>query len=118
MPRLLAVAAVIPFLLGAGALAQDPPPAVDEAPPPQLVPVVPARPMSLCEFADCFQPTPGCHQVLLINPVTGCTECVKFTLPCGCPKVCARKREVVFDYGRYAVRIKFRVITGRVVVIS
>jgi hypothetical protein len=95
--------------------AQDPvPPPSIELPAPRPVEL---RPMTLCEFAACFQATPGCHEALLINPVTGCPVLVKFTLPCGCPKVRVHRREIAFAYGRHAVvRIKFRPLTGRVVV--
>src|SRR5271165_7036125 len=102
------------FLPGALALtrAQEPiaPPATVDLPAPRLV--APAQPMTLGEFAACFQATPGWHEALLVNPVTGCPVLVQFTLPCGCPRVRVHRREIAFDYGRHAVvRIKFRIIT-------
>jgi hypothetical protein len=95
-------------------LAQGPPAEKEvELPAPRLEP---ARPLTLGEFANSFKPIAGCHEVLLVNPVTCCPVLVKFTLPCGCPKVCVSRHEVKFDYGRSVVRIRFRV-RGRLAVI-
>jgi hypothetical protein len=78
-------------------------------------PVLPTvlRPMTVGEFAACFKPTCGMHEVLLVHPRTGCPVKVCFTLPPGCPRVCATKRKIEFDYGRCSVDIIFR-IGGRV----
>ncbi len=86
-------------------------PPVVVAPAPPIVPVEPpTRPMTVAEFARCFQPTPGHHSVWLIHPVTCRPVQVCFTLPagCGCPKVRVHRREVEFDYGRREVEIHFR----------
>jgi hypothetical protein len=101
-------------------VAQGPPAEGDvivDLPAPRPVPVpAPVRALTLGEFANSFKPAAGCHEVLLVNPVTCCPVWVKFTLPCGCPKVCVSKREVKFNYGRSVVRIRFR-LRGRLVVI-
>jgi hypothetical protein len=105
------------------------PPVVDPtpvAPPPRLVPpppgdVVPIpapvmlRPMTPQEFAACFQPTPGCHEALLIHPGSGCPVLVRFNLPPGCPKVCVHRRELTFNYGCQEVEIRFKLF-GKVAV--
>jgi hypothetical protein len=79
-----------------------------DAPPPPpagetVIPVVPPGPpvhgMTLCEFAAIFKPAPGHYEVYLQHPCKECPVKVCFTLPCGCPKVHATKRELVFDYG-------------------
>ena len=59
------------------------------------------------------------YEVLFVNPVTSCPTPVCFTLPCGCVKnVRVSRRQVTFDYGTSQVTIKFRIITGRTVVIA
>ncbi len=94
------------------------PPGFVPTPPPVAYPALPpapCRPMTLCEFANTFQPTPGPHEVLLIHPCSH--RCVKvcFTLPCGCVKVCAHKRELVFDCGcPHEVRIVFKLLCSKV----
>jgi hypothetical protein len=66
-------------------------------------------PMTLAEFARCFQPTPGHHSVWLIHPVTCQPVHVCFNLPygCGCPKVKVGRRSIEFDYGKREVEIEF-----------
>jgi len=106
---------------------QAPPPPVEVQPPPGVpleiappaqpvplpgatVPLVPARPLTVKEFACSFQPTCGTHHVVLLHPFTHCPVNVCFTLPAGCAKVklkkCVRER-VVFDFGRKEVEIVF-----------
>ncbi len=79
-------------------------------PPPPVVPVVPVAPapMTLAEFARCFRPTPGPHEVWLVHPITCRPVKVCFTLPPGCPRVKVHKKEIEFDYGRREVEIRFR----------
>ena len=78
---------------------------------PAFYPPVPhhQRPMTLPEFAKCFQPVPGTHEVYIVHPVTCQPVRVCFTLPegCGCPKVKTGRRWVEFDYGRREVDINF-----------
>ncbi|MFN4257907.1 MAG: hypothetical protein ACK4RK_01315 [Gemmataceae bacterium] len=89
------------------------PPPLVYAPPPLAY----ACPMTICEFVHTFKPTPGCHEVMLIHPVKKCPVCVKFSLPPGCPRMCAGKREIVFDYGCcQKVRIHFKLFCGKVAV--
>ncbi len=101
---------VAPLPAVASAASEQPAASPGELPAPRPVAV------TLCEFADSFQPTAGCHEVLLVNPVTGCPCLVQFKLPAGCPNVYVLRREVAFDYGNCLVRIRFR-IGGRPVVI-
>jgi hypothetical protein len=70
----------------------------------------PPAPMTLAQFARCFQPTPGHHTVCLIHPVTCRPVTVCFDLPygCACPKVKLHRRSVEFDYGKREVEIEFR----------
>jgi hypothetical protein len=75
-----------------------------------------ARPRAptLAEFATTFQPTPGRHEAELLHPGTGRPVKVAFTLPPGKPRaVRLSRREVVFDYGRGRVAIRF-LLGGRV----
>jgi len=94
-----------------------------QLPPPRVLPVEAApaiiRPIALGDFAASFKPAPGNYEVLFVNPVTGCPTPVCFTLPSGCIK-CVRlsRRQVTFDYGNCQVTIKFRIITGRPVVLA
>jgi hypothetical protein len=76
-----------------------PPPPAGETVIQVLPPGPPAHGMTLCEFAAIFKPAPGHYEVYLQHPCKECPIKVCFTLPCGCPKVCATKRELVFDYG-------------------
>jgi hypothetical protein len=95
-----------------------------QLPPPRLLPAdqVPApavvRPIALGEFAASFKPAGGKYEVLFCNPVTGCPTPVCFCLPDGCVK-CVRvtRRQITFDYGNCQVSIRFRIITGRPVVL-
>jgi hypothetical protein len=94
-----------------------------QLPPPRVLPVEgpPAvvQPITLCDFAAAFKPAPGKYEVLFVNPVTGCPTPVCFTLPCGCVKdVRVSRRQITFDYGTSKVTIKFRIITGRPVVLA
>jgi hypothetical protein len=77
------------------------------APPPAPVPA--ARPMTHQEFAKAFQPGPGRYEVVLLHPGSKCPVTVCFTLPPGCPRVIVHKRELVFDYGRHEVEIRFQI---------
>jgi hypothetical protein len=117
MIRAFASCSLALLLLACGSalvLAQGPPAEGEvELPAPRVEPV---RALTLAQFAAAFKPAAGCHEVLLVNPVTCCPVLVRFTLPCGCPKVCVSKREVMFDYGRTKVRIRFR-IRGRLAVV-
>jgi hypothetical protein len=92
----------------------------DDLPPPRPVPLEPGtiplpdvpppliRPMTMAEFAKVFQAAPGQYEVLLVNPVTHAPAKVCFELPPGCPKkVRVFKRQMVFDYGRRDVVIRF-----------
>jgi hypothetical protein len=107
----------VPPALAIPAVPANPPTVVPLPAQPEGLPVpAPAviRPMTLQEFAACFRPMPGRHEVLLLNPKTGCPTRVCFTLPCGCPcKVRVSKRQVEFDYGHERVAIVFG-LCGRV----
>lgn len=86
-----------------------PPMPLDSLPSPR-----PARPFTHREFAGLFQPQPGNYEVVLTHPVTCCPVKVCFCLPPGCPKkVRVHPREIVFDYGRDEVEIRF-IRTGQV----
>jgi len=106
---------------------EAPPPPVEVQPPPgvpleiappaqpvplpgSFVPVDPARPLTVKEFACSFQPTCGTHNVVVLHPFTRCPVNVCFTLPSGCARVkvkkCVRER-IVFDFGRKEVEIVF-----------
>src|SRR5262249_2871744 len=81
---------------------------VTPLPPPTPVPM---RGMTLAEFAATIKPAPGNYEVILLHPRTCCPVKVCFTLPCGCPKkIAVHKREVVFDYGREKVVIRFPIL--------
>jgi len=82
-------------------------PAAEQLPPPvTVVPIV--KPITHQVFADCFKPAPGDYEIVFIHPGSCCPVKVCFTLPCGCPKVRVHKRELVFDYGREEVVIRFQ----------
>jgi hypothetical protein len=85
-------------------------------PPPVMVP---ARPLTIDEFAACFQAAPGSHRVCLFHPVTKRPVDVCFDLPNCCLK-CVRvgNRSIVFDYGSREVRVVFRLLGGRYDVVS
>jgi hypothetical protein len=115
MVCLASLAACLVVAEGAPAqeIAPAPTPELTPAPPVIELPIV--RPMSLGEFAANFQPAPGTYEVLLLHPKTGCPVSVTFTLPCGCPRrVVVTRREVVFDYGREKVVIRFPILGGGV----
>ncbi len=95
----------------------EPPPGVplEIAPPAPPVPLpssgpVPARPMTVSEFAGSFRPAGGNYKVTLLHPYSRCPVDVCFALPAGCPKVkvktCLRQR-IEFDYGGKDVEIVF-----------
>ncbi len=73
-----------------------------------LAPAPVVRPITLAEFAATFQPLPGTYEITFIHPRKKCPVCVTFTLPPGCPKMCVSKHDIVFDYGKCAVDIRFR----------
>ncbi len=79
-------------------------------------PVLPAV-MTHQEFARIFKPAPGRYEVTLIHPGSKNPVPVSFTLPDGAPQVRVYRRELVFDYGRHEVEIRFA-IGGRVRVTS
>jgi hypothetical protein len=81
-------------------------------PPPPAAPVV-VRPMTLAEFAACFRPVPGTHEVVLLHTRKGCPVRVCFTLPPGCPRVRLHRHELEFDYGKHEVSIRFQ-LCGKV----
>jgi len=77
-------------------------------PAPAFAPPPPHQgPMTLQQFAHCFQPTPGVHHAVLIHPCTGHPVKVCFTLPPGCPQVELSRHKIEFDYGRREVEIRF-----------
>jgi hypothetical protein len=85
---------------------------VPGAPPPVPLPIpveaVPAKAISLSEFAATFQPKGGHFEVALEHPATGRPVKVSFTLPDGQPKrVKVHRRDLEFDYGRKQVTIRF-----------
>jgi hypothetical protein len=78
-----------------------------QPPPPEPVPAL-VRPPSISEFAGSFRPAPGSYEAVVIHPMTKAAVKVRFTLPAGTPrKVRVRRRELVFDYGRHSVRLRF-----------
>lgn len=108
LPPPLAPAPAVPV---PGAVPSFPP-----APTPVPVPAPSAvRAFTHQEFAAAFQPAPGNYEVFLVHPGSKCPVLVRFCLPPGCPKVCVHRRELVFDYGKHEVIIRFR-ICGRVTV--
>jgi hypothetical protein len=80
---------------------------------PAVKALVPAPPMTHHEFAQVFKPLPGKYEVSLIHPGSKCPVTVCFTLPEGCPQVKVHRRDLVFDYGRHEVHIRFA-LGGRV----
>ena len=88
---------------------------VPQAPPPSIV--LPVKPLTHQEFAKIFQPLPGNYQVVLIHPGSRQPVQVSFTLPPGNPRVRVHHRDLVFDYGRHEVEIRFA-LHGKVRVIS
>jgi hypothetical protein len=77
------------------------------APAPVVVMPAPAVVMTHEQFARAFKPLPGRYEVTLLHPGSKCPVTVCFTLPDGCPRVEVRRREIVFDYGRHEVEIRF-----------
>jgi len=77
--------------------------------PPAPEPSAVARPLSLDEFAQSFQPREGSYEIVLLNPVTSAPATVQFSLPAGSPRaVTVSRRELAFDYGSGQwVRIHF-----------
>jgi hypothetical protein len=97
--------------------AQTPPPGnVPPAPTPSVSPAAP-RPLTLEEFGATFQPVPGTYEVLFLHPCSKKPVTVTFTLPPGNPKMKVDKREIEFDYGKFEVRLRFRIF-GRVAVVT
>jgi hypothetical protein len=105
----------VPVRRSAQVVAPPPPAAVADPPrydrvqppPPEPLPVV-VRPVTVAEFAASFRPAPGTYEAMLIHPMTKTPVKVRFTLPTGVPKkVRARRRELVFDYGRHWVKLRF-----------
>ena len=87
--------------------------------PPQYAPIPQSQPVvvipTLDQFARCFVPTPGVHEVTVIHPVSKKPVTFCFTLP-DCPpcKVEVGKRRLVFDYGKKEVRVIFRILCSKV----
>jgi hypothetical protein len=82
----------------------------------RLIEVAPPRTkaLTLAEFATSFEPKPGTYDVELLHPGTKQPVQVSFSLPSGKPRaVRLKRREIVFDYGRESVAIRF-LIGGRV----
>lgn len=94
---------------------QDPTPAVPGPIVPQVeIPGPPPavlngpRPMTLKEFANCFDPKPGKYEVVLINPVTCQPACVRFCLEKCVRRIVVNHDSLVLRYGLcHAVRIDF-----------
>jgi hypothetical protein len=113
----------VPVLLAPAAQAEPPriplgTPVPLELPAP-LVPV-PAptpviKPIAHPDFAAAFKPAAGTYEVLFVHPGSKCAVPVCFTLPPGCPQVKVYKRELVFDYGKHEVEIRFKLF-GKVAV--
>ncbi len=97
-------------------LVQPPPPQQLVVPPPPAV-VLPTKPLTHAEFARIFQPLPGTYSVVLVHPGSGAPVPVTFTLPAGNPRVRVLHRNLIFDYGRHEVDIRFA-IHGKVKVIA
>ena len=95
------------------------PPKYDQVQPPPPEPYATAsRPQTLSEFAGSFKPAPGWHETVVIHPVSKASVRVRFTLPEGEPRrVRVHRRDLVFDYGRHKVKVRF-VPDGRVKVFS
>jgi hypothetical protein len=113
-PRPVVVVLPPAYVMPPAPIVSKPRPAeqADVLPPPQVL--IPAtRPMTHQEFAALFKPAPGTYEVVLLHPGSKCPVTVCFTLPAGCPEVRVHRRELIFDYGRYEVEIRFQ-IGGRV----
>ncbi|MCC6419299.1 MAG: hypothetical protein IT429_13780 [Gemmataceae bacterium] len=104
----------VPSQFGPVPVAPVPQPPVIVAPAPVVA--APAI-MTHEEFARVFRPLPGRYEVTLIHPGSRRPVPVCFTLPDGCPRVRVHRRELVFDYGRHEVEIRFQ-LGGRVRVTS
>jgi hypothetical protein len=74
---------------------------------PKDAPATPIHALTPEEFAKAFKPAPGNYEVWLLHPGSECPVKVCFTLPCGCPKVEATCRQIVFDYG-HCEKVKIR----------
>ena len=84
-------------------------------PPVQMAPVAPAPPPvavrvpTLEEFAASFRPAPGTYEVTILHSRSGCPVTACFTLPPGCPKVCAHRHQLDFEYPCEDVRIRCQI---------
>src|SRR5262245_28436384 len=97
----------------------EPPPGVqlEIAPPAPPVPLpgngttrTVGQPMTIYDFAGCFKPTPGTHEVVLMHPYSGCPVRVSFCLPEGCPRVTVKgslRRCIEFNYGKRDIEVWF-----------
>ncbi len=97
----------------------EPPPGVplEIAPPAPPVPLpgngtprTVGQPMTIYEFAGCFKPTPGTHEMVLLHPYSGCPVKVSFCLPEGCPTVKVKgglRRCIEFSYGKRDIEVWF-----------
>jgi len=96
-----------------GSLAETLPAPRSLLPPPTIVPS-PMAPAILTkeEFAATFQPTPGQHDVVLLNPFTHKPVQVRFWLPPGVTRVYAGRHAVYFDSPRWSIEIWFRPLGG------
>jgi hypothetical protein len=93
-------------------------PRSNELPPPPEPSARAGKPLTLAEFANNFKPAPGSYEVVLVHPVSKAPVAVRFTLPKGSPKtVRVLPRQLVFNYGRETVRLRFKA-DGGVKVIS
>jgi hypothetical protein len=86
---------------------QLPPPPVAIPIPPPPGPVETVQVFKIDRFAKGFQPLPGTHRVAFVHPYTGKPAEVTFDLPPGKPTVRTSKRELVFDYGKKEVKLRF-----------
>src|SRR5688572_30606815 len=84
-----------------------PPPIGVPIPPPPLDAVETVQVFKIDRFAKAFQPLPGTHRVAFVHPYTGKPAEVTFDLPPGKPQVRTSKRELVFDYGKKEVKLRF-----------
>jgi hypothetical protein len=102
-PRLAAPAGPTGVIVSQPALAVP----TETLPTPTAIAVV-AKPMTVEQFAENFQPKPGKYEVVLIHPKSCQPVKVCFELPAGCPtKVRWTKHVLEFDYLRCSVRIRF-----------
>jgi hypothetical protein len=105
-----------PSALSSAPIVSVPSPVPPVAPTPGQVfvpaPVVPVV-MTHQDFARVFKPAPGRYEVTLLHPGSKNPVRVCFTLPDGDPQVRVHRRELVFDYGRHEVEIRFA-LGGRV----